>query len=63
MQTMNDSLARYYAQGIITEEIALDYAGNRTELRQMLRGIRERAANPQPQGPPRPGMPPGARPG
>ncbi|MCS6859333.1 MAG: type IV pilus twitching motility protein PilT, partial [Abditibacteriales bacterium] len=44
MQTMNESLARYYAQGIITEETALDYAGNRTELRQMLRAIRERAA-------------------
>jgi len=63
MQTMNDSLARYYAQGIITEETALDYAGNRTELRQMLRAIRERGAMPQPQGPPRPGTPPGVRAG
>lgn len=63
MQTMNESLARYYAQGIITEETALDYAGNRTELRQMLRSIRERAAMPQPPGPPRPGAPPGVRTG
>lgn len=37
MQTMNMALDGYYKQGKITEEQALEYAGNRSELRQMLR--------------------------
>jgi len=37
MQTMNQCLYKYYKQGLITEEDALAYAGNLTELRQMLR--------------------------
>jgi Tfp pilus assembly ATPase PilU len=34
---MNQCLYKYYKQGLITEEDALAYAGNLTELRQMLR--------------------------
>lgn len=37
MQTMNQSLARYVKAGIITEEIALNYAGVVSELKQLLR--------------------------
>jgi twitching motility protein PilT len=37
MQTMNQCLLRYYKAGLITEEDALGYAGNLTELRQMIR--------------------------
>jgi twitching motility protein PilT len=37
MQTMNQCLTKYFKAGIITEEDALQYAGNLTELRQMLR--------------------------
>lgn len=37
MQTMNMALERFYAQGKITEEMALEYANLRSELRQMLR--------------------------
>lgn len=37
MQTMNQSLDYLVKQGLIEEEIALDNAGNYTELRQMLR--------------------------
>jgi twitching motility protein PilT len=37
MQTMNQCLLRYYRAGLITEEDALLYAGNSTELRQMMR--------------------------
>ncbi|MCE5198213.1 MAG: type IV pilus twitching motility protein PilT [Armatimonadota bacterium] len=37
MQTMNQCLARYYKEGIISEEEALANAGNYTELKQMLR--------------------------
>ncbi len=37
MQTMNQCLLRYYRAGLITEEDALTYAGNATELRQMIR--------------------------
>ncbi len=37
MQTMNQALERYVAEGIITEEDALAKAGNLTELKQNLR--------------------------
>jgi twitching motility protein PilT len=37
MQTMNQCLLRYYRAGLITEEDALNYAGNVTELRQNIR--------------------------
>ena len=37
MQTMNQCLIRYYRAGLITEEDALAYAGNITELRQTIR--------------------------
>ncbi len=37
MQTMNQCLLRYYRAGLISEEDALTFAGNMTELRQMIR--------------------------
>jgi twitching motility protein PilT len=37
MQTMNGSLLKYHRAGIISEEDALGYAGNLTELKQMMR--------------------------
>lgn len=37
MQTMNQSLVRYVKAGVITEEIAMAYAGIPSELKQMLR--------------------------
>jgi twitching motility protein PilT len=37
MQTMNQSLLKYCRAGIVTEEDALAYSGNITELRQMMR--------------------------
>ena len=37
MQTMNQGLARYVKAGVITEEVALNYAGIVSELKQMLR--------------------------
>jgi len=37
MQTMNQSLMKYWRAGVISEEDALTYAGNLTELKQMLR--------------------------
>jgi twitching motility protein PilT len=37
MQTMNQSLMKYWRAGVIGEEEAMTYAGNSTELRQMLR--------------------------
>ena len=37
MQTMNMALDHHYRAGKITEEMALDYAGIRSELRQMMR--------------------------
>jgi twitching motility protein PilT len=37
MQTMNQSLVKYWRAGVISEEDALVYAGNLTELKQMLR--------------------------
>lgn len=37
MQTMNMALDRYYREGRISEEMALEFAGNRSELRQMMR--------------------------
>lgn len=37
MQTMNQSLVRYVKAGIITEDVAVHYAGMASELKQMLR--------------------------
>ena len=37
MQTMNQSLIKYWRAGAISEEDAMVFAGNTTELRQMLR--------------------------
>lgn len=37
MQTMNQSLVKYVKAGIISEEIAINYAGIASELKQMLR--------------------------
>jgi twitching motility protein PilT len=37
MQTMNQSLARYVKAGIVSEEVALNYAGIVSELKQLLR--------------------------
>jgi twitching motility protein PilT len=37
MQTMNQSLVRYVKAGIITEQMAMNYAGIASELKQMLR--------------------------
>jgi twitching motility protein PilT len=37
MQTKNQALFKLYTAGIITEEAAMFYAGNRTEMRQMLK--------------------------
>lgn len=37
MQTMNQALARYVKAGVISEEVALNYAGTVSELKQMLR--------------------------
>jgi len=37
MQTKNQALMKLYAAGIITAEDAMFYAGNYTEMRQMLR--------------------------
>jgi twitching motility protein PilT len=37
MQTMNQCLVKYVQEGVVTEEMALNYAGILTELRQMLR--------------------------
>jgi len=37
MQTMNQCLAKYVKEGVITEDTALNYAGVLSELRQMLR--------------------------
>jgi twitching motility protein PilT len=37
MQTMNQGLVKYWRAGIISEEDAVAYAGNHTELKQMLR--------------------------
>ncbi|HEX8833395.1 MAG TPA: type IV pilus twitching motility protein PilT [Abditibacteriaceae bacterium] len=37
MQTMNMAIDGYYKQGKITEEVAIEFAGIRSELKQMLR--------------------------
>ena len=37
MQTMNQSLLRYVKAGVITEEIAMNFAGVASELKQMIR--------------------------
>ena len=37
MQTMNQSLVKFWRAGVISEEDARAYAGNQTELKQMLR--------------------------
>jgi len=39
MQTMNQSLLEFYKQGVISAETAQFYAGNATEMRQMLRRL------------------------
>ncbi len=39
MQTMNMGLGQYYREGKITQETALSYAGNRTEMKHMLRQV------------------------
>lgn len=41
MQTMNMALDNYYKEGRISEEVAMENAGIRSELRQMLRRERE----------------------
>lgn len=38
MITMNESIYKLYEQGLITEEVALEYSDNKTELQQMIRG-------------------------
>ncbi len=44
MQTMNQALLNFYTDGTITDDQALFYAGNYTEMRQMLRRVdKERA--------------------
>jgi len=45
MQTMNQSLVNFFQEGAITEEDAIAYAGNVTELKQMLR----RGKTPEPE--------------
>ena len=37
MQTMNMAIDKYFKEGKITEEVAMEFAGVRSELRQMLR--------------------------
>ena len=37
MQTMNQCLLKYFRAGLISEEDALQNAGNQTELKQMMR--------------------------
>lgn len=39
MITMNSSLYRLHEEGLITEEVALEYSDNKTELQQMFRGV------------------------
>ncbi len=39
MQTMNQALLNFYKQGVISAETAQFYAGNATEMRQMLRRL------------------------
>jgi len=38
MLTMNDSIYKLYEQGLITEDVAMDYSDNKIELQQMIRG-------------------------
>ena len=44
MQTMNQALLKYFRAGIISEDDADAYAGNRTELKQMMRRGAQAAA-------------------
>jgi Tfp pilus assembly pilus retraction ATPase PilT len=37
MQTLNMALEKFYTDGVISEEMALEYANIRSELRQLLR--------------------------
>jgi Tfp pilus assembly pilus retraction ATPase PilT len=37
MQTMNQSLLKYVRAGLISEQVAIQYAGVASELKQMLR--------------------------
>ena len=36
---MNTSLYKLYEQDLISEEVAISYSDNKTELQQMLRGV------------------------
>ncbi|MEO6906367.1 MAG: type IV pilus twitching motility protein PilT [Abditibacteriaceae bacterium] len=45
MQTMNMALDRYFKEGRISEETAMEFAGIRSELRQMLRRTEEPSKN------------------
>ena len=39
MQSMNASLLTHYRAGLISEEIAVNYSVNQTEMRQMIRRL------------------------
>ncbi len=39
MQSMNMSLLNYFREGVVSEETAIAYAGNPTEMRQMIRRL------------------------
>lgn len=39
MLTMNSSLYRLYEQGLVTEDVAVEYSDNKNELQQMFRGV------------------------
>ena len=44
---MNMSLYNLYAEGIVTEEVALEYSDNKNELRQMFKGVYQGTASPK----------------
>ncbi len=39
MQSMNKSIMGHYLNGMVTEQVAIQYAGNATEMRQMIRRL------------------------
>ena len=47
MITMNMSPYNLYAEGIVTEEVALEYSDNKNELRQMFKGVYQGTASPK----------------
>ena len=47
MITMNMALYNLYAEGIVTEEVALEYSDNKNELRQMFKGVYQGTASPK----------------